>query len=372
MCATFLALCLILAEPTDYPIRELEARHWFNNPVFVLNDQRDVLLVFFSTQDDSMNRMIRTLNRLSRRPDLLVIGITSDSRTQVEKWIARERVRFTVGAESGMAAKLKLDKLPKALRLKRNESDQFQEFDPASTESLVPAYGEYGAEDTSKLTEPRQLEDMISSNAYGRKRFEAVQKLYHLSDPDAFIAFAESQIDTETDPWVRNALVYYKEIRQGVRQPDEPLSPATRYYREFSSNAQADGWREAREFMASLPTTPIDQLPAVYVSHLRDEPNAAVVRRATIDHLERNAPPELARAILLNLLAVETDYQLRLRIVGAFTTVCKVGDTEIADSLEALAKQEQNLLHVRPMMEYVANYLRTGEEDTRRMQPRPR
>jgi len=357
--------------PQDPEIRELEARHWFNNPVYRLHDDRDVLLWFFTTRDRESHAIVPKLNRLQRRPDLVVIGITEDSRVDAERFIRQTRAGFTVGAGSPMLKRLDIRPSAQLYRLSRKEGGRISRVDVSNLDSLLPDWGPYGEEDISQLDEDWELVDFISSDALGQRRAEAVRKLFAYGDRAALIDLADRLLPEERNPWVRNALIYFKERAEGTREPQPEPAPSTIHYRVFSDKLDAPEWATAREYLRRVESLSVTQLLSDYRNHLTDQPNDVVIRRIIVDHLEHVQDRTAARSALLEMVAREPDYFIRLRLVGSFSTVCNVGDQEVADYLDALAETETNLLHVRPMMEYVAYVLRTGQEDTRTMQPRP-
>ncbi|RMF83476.1 MAG: hypothetical protein D6744_04580, partial [Planctomycetota bacterium] len=105
---TFTLLVGMSAPVVAEDAMRLDARYWFNNPVFRLHDDRAVVLFLFEVRerDRSTLEAVRALNRVAARPDTVVIGLTPDGRQEVETFIRRHRVRFTVGAGSRNARAL--------------------------------------------------------------------------------------------------------------------------------------------------------------------------------------------------------------------------------------------------------------------------
>ena len=107
---------LVDGKSTAGPNAEIEAKCWFNNPVYRLRDDRRVVLFFFECDSKEAAAWTKRLNRMSRRPDMVIIGLTDDGRAAAERFIKRRNVRFTIGAGSRTAKRLGIRELP-ALRV---------------------------------------------------------------------------------------------------------------------------------------------------------------------------------------------------------------------------------------------------------------
>ncbi len=353
------ACALLVGGPRDLP--ELDARHWFNNPVFRFQDDRDVLLCVFTTRDAHSERLASQLNRLQRRPRLVVIALTQDSRADVERFVERTRARFTIGAESDTVRRMKLPRLPQFWRISRT-GEQRAEPLPADLGDMLPDFGAYGEEDVASITQRADLEDFVLSDAFGGNRQVAVQKLFHASSAAEFVRFAASAEATEANPYVRGALQYYREIAEGTRTPLE-LAPATTHYRAFGAAADDDPeWARAREYSSKVAS--IEEIATLlndYKTAAGDQPQDIVIRRLVVERLPRVADRAASRRALMELLPHEPDYFLRLRLTSSFMDICAEGDEEAAAFLESLAETEDNILHVRPMMQSLAEHLRAGD-----------
>ncbi len=124
--AALLSCLALVASPTPEPPArpEVHAKAWFNNPPFRLNDDRDVVLLFFSAKDPerSLTPIVRRLNQVCRRPDTVVLGLTADGRGEAQAFIKRYRVQFTIGASSRSPRDFKIAKTPAIIRIKRKWS----------------------------------------------------------------------------------------------------------------------------------------------------------------------------------------------------------------------------------------------------------
>jgi hypothetical protein len=118
-----------------------------------------------------------------------------------------------------------------------------------------------------------------------------------------------------------------------------------------------------RDFEHKLASRSLADLITAFEAHSTDQADDVVIRRVIVDHLLRLGPRTEVRAAYLRWLPTEPDYNIRQRLTAELGDLCGVGDIEAADLLDDLARTEPNILHVRPMMEYMSRYIRTGEEN---------
>ena len=361
-----LAAC---GQPARAEDREIGARHWFNNPVYRLHDDRRVVLFFFRCDDKASARWTSDLNRLSRRSDLVIIGLTSDDRQAAERFMSRCKVCFTVGAESRSAKLFGVERLPALFAVNRNDRDQVQPVDLLDIQDLLATMGgEPPDRELSEIDSAEELKRYIETVSHGDKRESAVCKLWDLlgsEDADGFIEFAERRLPVEPDPFVRGELRYWRNIAQGIEQHDRERSPSSTHFVAFRDNPDAPEWAAARAFRDSKEQRSAAKLLEEYRGRLDDEPNNVLIRDFVVRELHRfkdRADREQARAALMEIVAEDPDRSIRLYAVGGLGHICDIGDTEAADYLDAIAEDEPYVLVVRPAMEYTANYLRTGEE----------
>lgn len=364
-------LCAVLAQAAvadaDAPtVNEVDARRWFNNPPFRLQDTRDVAIVIFDVASTQKNpAWIGRLQRLSRRPNVIAVALTGDSARETEAFIREHRVRFTVGAGSEVARRWRREK-PAFIWIDRN-TGRTEERQIDALLSVTPEWGEYGAEDFTKLTHAWELDAFVASDAYGRRRADAVGRLAEVLEPERFLQFAQEALASERDPWVRSRLrVYSRAISQGETLSPPPPAPGATLYREFQANSSAVQWETAARFERTMARLSLPELATQFDRSGGDEPNNIVIRRMIVDRLEKVQDRDAAREVLLNWLPTESDALIRLHIVGGLLDLTPVGDHATADVLESHAATEPDDWHVRPMLEYVVQVLRTGEEDTRR------
>jgi len=352
---------------------ELKARWWFNNPVYRINDRRDVVLFFFEAKSsrhrDDTARITRLLNRLAINPDVVVIGLTRDSRTAAQRFISKHKVRFTVGAGSDCQRAFGIKRLPALLRVARGDDEaDVAPVAPDDLEDLLPDFESFGADDLAGLTEAWQLRAFVESDAPERLRRKAVKRLFETADPNEFVAFAAERLPVEHNPWIRARLEYYSDLARGIQRDDEQPTPSALAHIAYREDPGADEWAAVRRFEARMDKgLSAADLVAAFEQHASMEPADLVIRRKIATELGFAGEPATAREALLRLLPLEPDPSIRMYLAFSLSEVCPAGDEEAASLLEDLASSETNVLRVRPMLEYLAFYIRTGEEDAEKM-----
>ena len=358
--------------------REIEARHWFNNPIYRLHDDRTVILLFFECNDKESARCAKKLERFAKRhDDVVAIGLTADNRGATERFISRNKVRFTIGAESRSMKTFGVRRLPAILVVDGQDREQLEVVDNfAGLQAMLASWDEPSTKKLSEIKSEDGLKTYIETIAHGQSRESAVRKLWELlgtERAEEFVEFAEARLLVEPCPWVRGELRYWVNIAGGVDGGDRERSSWARCHFDFRDNPEAQRWSKYRAFREALPGYSPTELLEQYRQHLSDEANDVLIRENVVRslHIEEGPGREQARGALMEILLNEPDRSIRLHATGTLGQICEVGDTEVADFLDTLAETEPYVLVVRAAMEYIAEYLRTGEEDGRFMRPRP-
>lgn len=356
---------------------ELDAKAWFNNPVFRLNDTRSVVLLIFDPDDRAVRRAVRDLNRLADRPDTVVIGLTTASRREAERFVRSARAEFTVGAESAFASKCAA-KLPALYVLAADARKATAPVLPRRQElsdinGLLPRYDGWTTADLDQETNPEALLDCALSNAdYGFRDY-AIRRLFEVLPPKRFVEIAAEISATEPNPWVRGRIDYLTGKLHGVQVLDESArSEAAEYALQMEENPDDPGWAAYRSFAERAANKPVETLAAEYWERLdAGNPVDVVIRRDIVTRIRKRAlaapadAPEraTARNELLAVMAGDPDHSIRLYAAVALGMICATGDAEAADALLAAARREPQLTNVRPTMEYAAFLIRTGNQN---------
>jgi len=284
----------------------------------------------------------------------------------------RHRVRFTVGAGSRSNRDFGIKRLPALVQIGPKRDGEVQSIDIDSLDSLVPAFEDYTAADLRRLTEPWQLQALIESRADDHVRRPAVKKLYEMLGSDAFIEFAETRLGVENNPWVRGTLEFYRDLALGMQRDDDGPTALGIAVRAYKSNPDGPEWAAVRKFEERLRRgMTAEELIKAYQEHASQEAVDLIIRQHAA--IELGYPSEenrkAVRDTLMEMLKAEPDPSVRMYLTISLSEVCETGDNEAADLIEQMARVESNILLVRPVMEYLAYYIRTGDENADNMPP---
>jgi len=373
MVSTRVAWCLGLGFVLAFGDRaagepELDARFWFNNPPVRLHDDRRIILFFFECDQRESADWARRLRTVARRPDTLVIGLTRDGKQAVERFIDRNKVAFAIGAGSKCAKAFEVVKFPAILVVSKSNPSKFEATDPESVLRSLPTW----KQSLNEIDGEASLRDYIESDADGHSRAAALDKLWDelkTSRANEMGLLAEQRLPEEPDPWVRGLLRYYRDVARGMTRADRQQTLSSHYFREYREKPDDPRWSSAKAIQSQLESAAPSELLALYHSHGSQEPADVLIRRMAAFRLateatRRSGEPAYrseARAALLEMLHNENDASIRMITVMGIGKAAAVGDSEVIAYLEALAPIESDDFRVRPMMEYVAHYLRTGE-----------
>ena len=354
----------------DATRQEIQAAHWFNNPPPRLNDDRTVVLLFFDDRELASReepRWVHTLNRASLRRDMLVIGLTTASRRDTEDFIRRSGVRFPIGAGSRSARDFGVKRFPAVIIIDRREKSAARPVTIDELEHSLPPPDTAASE--ARLAELRRL---LESDLDSTARSTAVRSLFQSLDRAVFVALVDQQLEVERDPWVRGNLRFHRDIALGADRDDDRFTPSATAAREFLRQGDDARWAPVREFQLGRGSrASADGIYGAYLARSGNEPADVLIRRMATEELWKSDDRQTARRHLIDIVQADPDASIRMIAAMALGDVCAVGDVEVAGLLDALAEIEPNVLRTRPMLEYVAYYLRTGQEEVALMEPRP-
>jgi hypothetical protein len=357
----FLTLLLVPPDGLD----KVDAKAWLNASCLPREDA-DYVLFFFALQSEQnvqdAVRHVGMLNRLDRDPSVLVLGLTPEPPERVQSFVKKHDVRFAIGAGSRCARRFDVRRPPALIRLKRGEAPGVFSFEEAN---------QLARDVASELRELSKLElqQFVTGDAEGHVRAAAMARLYRKMDKNEYIAFAESRIPEEGNPWVRGRLDYFLHLANGIPRDDDEISDSAYAHNLFEENPDAPEWREVQAYLAKREARKltVDELRAEYLSHDTTAPHDLVIRRFVTGNLEDAADHAKAKEALMEIIAVDLDPSIRMFAAMGLGKVCATGDNEVADFLQEMAALEENITRVRPMMEYVSHLVRTGLGDPRTM-----
>ena len=351
---------------------EITAEQWHNVETIRLHDTRDVLLVFLDARALDKRDLVRNLNRLDAQKKFRVIGLFREDPREVDRLVRRWNLKFALGSGCRTTFEKKRIRRPPEFLLITKEQERPWELKDVNA-AIAPWTDDVLQGRVSGVSSTDELESIIESDLPGMVRARALWKLaetYGGVDSEEFTRHASALLESETNPWVvghvRSALVM---SRGGDTAIDDGPAPSTLALGEFERDDAQEKFADARSVGANAEkASPAELLGHFRQHNVNDEPGALVVRRLVVDELSERKLDAAARSALLEIVSSEPDRSIRLRAVGGLGDICRAGsDVEAADFLTELAAMEPSIRHVRPMMEYVAFYLRTGVEDSAQM-----
>lgn len=327
------------------------------------------MLLFFRTERPGREllRTVALLERVARRDDAVVIGLTPDSRARAQDFIEKHRVRFTIGAESRCARDFGVEEFP-ALRV-------IDPRDRGRAADVDPAWLDQFASDAPE-SEPQDQDAWLRvlrsgpAGADADARRAAVRQLFEILSVEEFVAVADELIAAESNPFVRGELRHRRALALGEDRTDDRQARSAAAMRGFIQNPEDPQWAPVRQYLAGrTPAAPVPVLLDDYLARIdSDAPTEVLTRRMIVERL-LGASADRAGALeaLRQIVSIDADPSIRLVATMKLGELSPTGDFETAGLLDELARLEPNELRVRPMMEYVANLIRTGDEDANRV-----
>lgn len=349
---------------------ELRARVWFNSPSIRVPDDRTYVLYFFSTVGDrDLAEVVPRLNKLHRRRDVVVVGLTPEWPDRAAAFVKGRKVGFAVGAGSRAYRDFGIKEFPKLVvlwpqrggREFSRESLELKALEERLEPLPEPDAFTSGAFDENSPAE--MLRRHVAEETDRSQRLRALSMLRRVLPAEDFLDFCDLLVRGDQDPFWHGKVLYQRQLADPQVVEKEPrLSPYSMASRACHENPDDPRWDPVREYMAGIEERTVQQLYQDYWDHLGDDPVDLNIR-ITIPHTMADLPDKAAaRECLMQMFLAEPDFVIRQRIVGALSDACQPGDFEAADFLEEQLQIEENIRAVRPMLEYVIRYLRTGEE----------
>jgi len=369
---TFLVLAASGQTQTTPGQIELKAETWFNAPSIRIPENRTYVLFFFSTvQEREVEPWIEKLREIDRREDVVVLGLSPESKERVSRFVDQKKIRFAVGAGSRDYRAFKIKRFPRVIVLSPDAGNGAisQEalnleginrwFDPSrGAEPLIT--GAFTEDSPTDVLRRHAREDSERGES-----FRALSLLRQRIPPQEFMAYCDELLAQENDVLRRGSLLFQRQWADPSipESEKEPLfSPSLLGQREEREKPDDGKWAPVGEYVQRIANRTETELFQDFLDRLTDDPVDARIRSSIPFELGHRPDKVEARSFLMQMLPLETDFGVRNRIVGALSEVCDPGDLEAADFLEDQLRTESNVRIVRPMMEYVIRYLRTGEE----------
>ncbi len=371
----YAVLCVSVLPGLGDNATELKARAWFQPASIRLPDERTYVLLFFtSLQPREVAPLIAKLNKLHRRKDVVVVGLSPESEARVKKFIDQEKIRFTVGAGSPTYRDFKIKRFPQVLVVEPSRGEKRGERVFLDMESLDRRFRTAPEEQTMESGgfESDSPVELLRRHALGdendRERARAVGLLRKRLDATEFMQLCDEILEREYAPSLRGAVAYQKHLADpSIEQKEELFAPSVLGRKDLRANPEDPKWDPVYRYYEGVADRSADDLFDDYLARLTDDAVDVQIRNSIPRYLERlgesdAAARPIARRHLMEMLTSEPDAAIRQRIVGALGILCSPGDFEAADFLEKRLQTETNVRLVRPMMEYHIRRLRTGEE----------
>lgn len=333
----------------------------------------NIVLLCFDAKEPLSPRVLRKLGRLRRQKGLFFVGLTPDEPRLAERYFRRYRLRFPIGARAKLEPLLGVRELP-ALIVVSASATSVSDLRSAVGQANSSPAGKRDVEDDEAAlraagTDRDKLVDFLFSDADGHARCAALDQLFRQMDSDEFLALADDSLTLEGNPWVRGKLRYLSAVARGGPRDEDGFSESADVFRRFIRNRQEPEWAWADAYIEFADEAAPPRLVDEYFTRLTEDPQDTLRRRIITQELW--AKGAAARGVLLQILASEPDRSNRMLAAMGLNKVCHVGDAEAVDALLAAAAVEPNDLQTRPMMEYVAFRLRTGNDDANAIPPPP-
>lgn len=370
--------CALFCAGTSEDAIEISANHWFNPITIRVPEERTYMLLFFSTVQgkDETKRYLTRLDKLRRKRDTVVMGLSAESSERVDKFVEKHGIRFPVGAESKAYKRFLIKKFPMLVVLDFAERathaqgmawslDQLDDYVGRSDDDVGFISGEF-----DEASSTAQLEDHARHDPDTARRRRALELLRDRMEESAFIELCDNLLESADSHLMRGEIAYQRQLADPTVLDKEPfVAPSVQAGRSRRENPDAPQWDRLREYEISASELSTEQLVADFFDHQTDamDPESLLIRREIASRFntisEDGSVDEKAdaRAKLMSMLPGETDAAVRLWLVGALWTTTVPGDLEVADFLTEQLKTEPNVRSVRPMMETVIRCLQTGE-----------
>lgn len=351
---------------------ELQAETWFNPPSIRIPEDRTYVLLFFSTlQEREVKPWVEQLNKIARHKDVVVVGLSPESKERVSKFVDEQKIKFTVGSKSAAYKRFKMKCFPQVVVIPPQKCDKaispevldLEHFDrrfpaPRGAEPLTS--GAFDDDSPVDLLRQHAREDSDRGES-----LRALGLLRKKLSTEEFLDFCDQLLAQEENVFRRGNVQFQRRLADPSIPENEKeplLAPASQAMHMCRENPDDPQWAPVRDYVDRVTERTAEELFQDYLDHAGDNPADLMIRRASADHLGSTSDKPRARELLMQMLPMEQDAVIRMSMVFGFTESCQPGDFDVADFLEQQLQTEKNYRSVRPAMEYVIRYLRTGEE----------
>ena len=366
----FLACGVIGAGGPESKSTEIKVERWFNAPTLRTPENRTYVILFFSTLQAAETRpYLEVLEKLRQRRDVLVLALSAESASRVERFVGEEKIGLPVGARSRLHKQLKVPRFPAVVVLdpKPKEVQATPEIihdvarvndflNDFAGESEAPS-GQFDKSSTLAVLKHHARQDPDAE-----QRGRALELLRGRLEPKAFMKLCDELLTSAEGTSERGSISYLKHLADpAVPEKEALLAPSSVAANAMRDNPDDPIWEPVRQYAANIEWLSPNELMRDYSQHDGDSPDESLVRREIALQIGKLADKAQARGMFMQMLPGEKDAGVRAYIVGEFWTSCEIGDIEAAEFLETQLAKEPNVRVVRPLMEVAIQCLRTGE-----------
>lgn len=364
-----LSLACLTTVATATPPHGLTAEKWLNGLTIRQEDPRTYVVLFFDTarpqsreEHRALQDEVERLNKLARRTDVLVVGVTPQREAVARQFVERYKPRFAIGVQCGSHRSFGVTRFPAVVVVKGESRQSFDAWSVDEWEALEELLGPEPEGATRPLEElsTEELQDRIEKRGYPSNSLLDILRIR--MDPEAFLAYCD-ELERKAAPgtWLGD-LNYQRHLADAnvpVKQP--PTTPAIDAIRK----AQREGTRktsEWRQLLSTKETWSDEEILDLYTQHSGDGPEDLVYRADLATALESTKNPQYAYA-LLDMLEAEPDAGIRLKIINAISGVYDDNpaafEPAVVERLQAHLAREENVRWAKSRLEALLKDIET-------------
>lgn len=346
--------------PASGDSKSITAGEWINPLHLRLPDERTWVLFFFRTRyPETANKaelrrkletLVKRLNQLSReRRDLMIVGLTEESRDDIQGFLAETQPRFAIGVRSPTHKTFGVEDFPSVIVVRRENVEVAAS--PDRWESLLPPLApDSGAPPLDELTieelQERVTRDPTALSIVDGEAGQALERLRLRLAPEEFMAYCD-QIEHAggVDAVWTGRVRYQKHLADPNVVEKLPFgTPASDAAGEWRRSRDDPRWAPMRAFFEEFNnrrSVTVESVVEAHHAHLTDDPNDLLIRfwlaQSVRDRKDVGLLPAL-RAVY----DAEPDAVVRSQILLGMCELAPTGDAETLRFLEERMKTESH------------------------------
>jgi len=338
----------------------LTAEKWLNTLTVRPFDDRRVVVLFIGVKlTRDLEGQVTELNKIARRSDVVVVGVTSEGEAFGRRFIEKFDPRFAVGVQSRAARAFDVRQFPSVLVFRREETTRFT--DPAEVSTSLGA-APSGDELPLERLSTSELRDHVRATDDTTVLEESLSILRLRMPPDEFMSLCDEleYLKGQNSLGWKGTVRYQRHLADPdalIKQSD--VSPG----REAFWKAKKEGTfptQEVHDLFRSKPEWTTDELMGPFLDNLGTSDAELVYRWDWAGMIGNLGTPKYADA-LAEMLEAEPDANLRMRIAAAISDIYDnhpFQDPALVERLERQLQREDDIRWVRPMLELAIHQLK--------------